>query len=73
MLGLYAFKQLVVKTKLTTTLALKITEIVNFVFLNIIRWMRFNFNKSVVALKGKLELRAHKNAIKYILGIFNTY
>ena len=36
LLWLYEFKQLVMKMKLTTILVLRITEIVNIVFLNIL-------------------------------------
>ena len=58
MLGQYEFKQLVGKNKIGCLLSAQNNGNRKYCHFKHIILMRFNFNKSMVALKGKLELKA---------------
>ena len=53
MLGLYDFKHLVGENEIEYHQSAQKYIYLSITFLKHIIWMRFNFNKSIVALKGK--------------------
>ena len=62
MLGLYEFKQLVGENEMVYYHSARNCTFCEYCHFKHIIWKRFNFNKSMAALKGKTNTKAHETA-----------